>query len=130
MFTFALTGRWDCIGFAFITLHEIELYALTMILSYFRLSTNFYRKTPTIERDPEECASHTTVDAVKHATRGNVVASESLKIEFIEMSIKNRSFQNLIMELYLRHNSEINNVRKAIWCAKNFGFIITCCSGS
>ena len=39
-----------------------------------------------------------TPDAVKHATRGNVT-SESQKIEFIETSIKIRSFQNVIMEL-------------------------------
>ena len=42
-----------------------------------------------------------TPDAVKHAKRGNVTA-ESLKIEFIETPIKNSSFQNVIMELYLR----------------------------
>lgn len=42
-----------------------------------------------------------TPDAVKHATRGNAT-SESQKIEFIETSIKSRSFQNVIMELKLR----------------------------
>ena len=95
-------GRWDRIGFACVTLNKIVLYVVKMILSsFFRISTSFHKKTPTIEKDTEECASHMTPDAVKHAKRGNVTA-ESLKIEFIETPIKNSSFQNVIMELYLR----------------------------
>ena len=86
-------GRWDRIGFACVILNKIVLSVVKMIFSSFsRISTIFHRKTPTIVKDTEECASHMTPDAVKHAKRGNVTA-ESLKIEFTETSIKNRSFQ-------------------------------------
>ena len=95
-------GRWDRIGFASVILNKIVLSVVKMIFSSFsRISTILHRKTPTIVKDTEECASHMTPDAVKHAKRGNVTA-ESLKIEFIETPIKNSSFQNVIMELYLR----------------------------
>lgn len=92
-------GRWDRIGFASVILNKIVLSVVKMIFSSFsRISTILHRRTPTIVKDTEECASHMTPDAVKHATRGNVT-SESQKIEFIETSIKIRSFQNVIMEL-------------------------------
>lgn len=95
-------GRWDRIGFACVILNKIVLSVVKMIFSSFsRISTIFHRKTPTIVKDTEECASHMTPDAVKHAKRGNVTA-ESLKIEFTGTSIKNRSFQNIFMELQLR----------------------------
>lgn len=92
-------GRWDRICFACVILNKIVLSVVKMIFSSFsRISTILHRKTPTIVKDTEECASHMTPDAVKHATRGNAT-SESQKIEFIETSIKSRSFQNVIMEL-------------------------------
>lgn len=81
-------GRWDRIGFACVILNKIVLSVVKMIFSSFsRISTVLHRKTPTLVKDKEECASHMTPDAVKHAKRGNVTA-ESLKIEFTETSKK------------------------------------------
>ena len=91
-------GRWDRISFACVILNKIVLSVVKIFSSFSRISTILHRKTPTIVKDTEECASHMTPDAVKHAKRGNVTA-ESLKIEFTETSIKNRSFQNIFMEL-------------------------------
>ena len=93
-------GRWDRISFACVILNKIVLSVVKMIFSSFsRISTILHRKTPTIVKDTEECASHMTPNAVKRAKRGNVTA-ESLKIEFTKTTlIKNRSFQNIFMEL-------------------------------
>lgn len=125
-------GRWDRIGFACVILNKIVLSVVKMIFSSFsRISTIFHRKTPTIVKDTEECASHMTPDAVKHAKRGNVTA-ESLKIEFTGTSIKNRSFQNIFMELQLRFVlyflSLLHEKRNLV--SKNFGLITTRCSGT
>ena len=122
-------GRWDRIGFASVILNKIVLSVVKMIFSSFsRISTIFHRKTPTIVKDTEECASHMTPDAVKHAKRGNVTA-ESLKIEFIETPIKNSSFQNVIMELYLRAVFCFLNLwrEKRNLVRKSFGLITTRC---
>ena len=122
-------GRWDRIGFASVILNKIVLSVVKMIFSSFsRISTIFHRKTPTIVKDTEECASHMTPDAVKHAKRGNVT-TESLKIEFIETPIKNSSFQNVIMELYLRAVFCFLNLwrEKRNLVRKSFGLITTRC---
>ena len=90
-----------------------------------------HRKTPTLVKDTEECASHMTPDAVKHAKRGNVTA-ESLKIEFTETSIKNRTFQNISMELQLRFVLCFLSLspEKRNLVSKIFGLITTRCSGT
>ena len=84
-------GRWDRIGFACVILNKIVLSVVKMIFSSFsRISTILHRKTPTIVKDTEECASHMTPDAVKHAKRGNVTA-ESLKNR-IYWNVNKKSF--------------------------------------